>query len=169
MKALGALFDLIQVIGPLDLQTARSGDYVSLKNAEGVGFLVIKGVGTAGEDPDITLRQAQAVAGTNAKDLDKIATYWKKQGADMTAIGTWTKVTQTADALIDADGTSAEEMALYYFEVLADELDVDGGFDCVTVNIGDVGTNAQLGAVIAILFGLKKAAAPEDLVNSITN
>lgn len=168
MKALGAIFDLIPLIVPVDLQTAQSGDYVSLKNAKGVTFVVFKAAGTAGDDPDITVRQAQDVSGTGVKDLDAFAEVYVKQGT-LTSVGTWTKSSQTADALFDADATSAESQAMYVLECTADQLDVDNGFDCVTLNIGDVGSNAQLGCAFAILWGLKKATVPEDLANSLTN
>lgn len=167
MKPLGHVFDVIPAIVPLDLQTARDGDWVSLKNAQGVCFVVFKGVGTAGDDPDITIEQATDIAGTGAKVLNAIATVWKKQGALLTGVGVWTKVTQTADDLFDADATSAEEQAVYVFEVETDELDVDGGFDCVRVRVLDTGVNAQLGAALYLLYGLRHQATPENLPNSI--
>lgn len=167
-QALGKLFDIIPVIVPADLQTAQNGDYVSLKNAGGVTFVVFKAAGAAGDDPDITIRQAQDVSGTGVKDLDAFATIYKKQGT-LTGVGTWTKVTQTADALYSADATSAEEQAMYVLECAADQLDVDNGFDCVTLNVADVGTNAQIGCAFAILWDLKKGAPAEDLVNSLTD
>jgi hypothetical protein len=169
MKALGKLFDIIPVIVPVDLSGgANAGDYISLKNANGVTFVVFKGAGTAGDDPDITVRQAKTVAGGDVKDLDAITEVYRKQGT-LTAVGAWSKDTQAADALYDANATSAESQAMYVLEVEADQLDVDGGFDCVTLNIADVGTNAQLGCAFAILWELKKAAAPEDLVSSIAD
>lgn len=167
MKPLGNLFDIVPVIVPLDLQTARSGDYVSLKNAQGVCFVVFKGVGTAADDPDFTVQQASDVAGTGAKDVTFTQVY-KKQGT-LTAVGSWTSETQAASATYSADGTSAEEQAVYVIQIDADELDVDNGFDCVTMNAADVGGNAQLGCVLAILYGLRQKAAPENLPNSIAD
>ncbi len=167
---LGCCFDVQPIIAPLDLQTARNGDYVSLKNYHGAMFLFLKGAGTAGDDPTLTLRQATAVAGTSVKDAAVITEYWVKQevAANLESTGTWTRVTQAAAATIAGDATSAESSALYAFYVAADQLDVDGGFDCVTVNIGDVGTNAQLGTVLAFLQP-RFQAAPQNLLSPIAN
>ncbi len=166
---LGSDFDLVMGIAPLDLQTARSGDYVSLKDADRLGVLFIKGAGTAGDDPTLTLRQATSVAGGSVKDWAVITDYALKEEAagNLQATGTWTRVTQTAAATIAFDATSAESSLLGYFEVMASELDVANGFDCAAVNIGDVGSNAQLGCVMYILGGLRYQAAPANLPNSI--
>lgn len=168
MLELGNTYDIVPGILPLDLQTARNGDYVSLKGWKSVDIVFFKGAGTAADDPTLTLRQATAVAGTSVKDLAVITTVYKKQGT-LTGVGTWTKVTQTAAATFVGDGTSAEEEGLYVIHVEADELDVDNGFDCIVANIGDTGTNAQLGAVLYVLNGPRYGAAPESLVSSIAD
>lgn len=168
MKLLGNCLDIVPAIVPLDLQTARDGDWVSLKNAEGVCFVVFKGAGTAGDDPDITIEQAVDVAGTSGKVLNAITTVFKKQGT-LTSVGTWTAVSQAADELFDADGTSAEEQAVYAFEVDADQLDVTNGFDCVRLRIADVGSNAQLGCAFYLLYGLRYRRAPEQLASAIVD
>lgn len=167
---LGSLFDIVPIIMPLDLQTARSGDYVSLKNHHGVLFVIVKGQGTDGDDPTFTLRQATAVAGTSAKDASVITEYWEKEenAANLEATGTWTRVTQTAAATIAPGDPSAQSAAMYAFYVPADVLDVDGGFDCVTVNCADTGTNAQLGCVLAILLPRHKAT-PQNLLSPIVD
>lgn len=168
MHPLGAVLDIVPAILPLDLQTARDGDYVSLKNAQGVAVVVFKGAGTAGDDPVISFQQAQDVAGTGAKNLSVITTVHKKQGT-LTAVGTWTTVTQAAGASYSADGTSAEEEAVYVFQIEADQLDADGGFDCIRVRVADTGTNAQLGCALYLLYGLRHQVAPANLPNSIAD
>jgi hypothetical protein len=168
MHPLGKSFDIVPAIAPLDLQTARTGDWCSMKNAAGVCIVFFKGAGTAGDDPDITVQQATDVAGTSAKDLDAVATVYKKQGT-LTSVGTWTKVTQTADALYDADGTSAEEQAVYVMQIEADQLDKANGFDCINVSCSDVGSNAQLGCALYILYGLRYPSAPENLSSAIVD
>ncbi len=168
MKGLGALFDIIPAILPLDLQTARDGDWVSLKNASGVTIVVHKGAGTAGDDPVISFQQASDVAGTGAKDLSTIAEIFSKQGT-LTSVGSWTRTTQAAGASYTGDGTSAESEAVYAFYVSADQLDVDNGFDCLRVRIADVGSNAQLGSALYLLHGLSYPARPDRLPNSIAD
>jgi len=168
MKPLGALFDIVPGIVPLDLQTARTGDWVSLKNAQGVCIVFFKGAGTAGDDPTLTFQQATDVAGTSAKNLTVVTDIHKKQGT-LTAVGTWTTTTQAAAATYAGDGTSAEEQAVYVVEIEADQLDVDNGFDCINVACSDVGTNAQLGCALYILYGLRYGGAPATLPNAIAD
>lgn len=168
--ALGRLFDLIPAVEPLDLQTARNGDWVSLKNAQHITVVVYKGVGTDGDDPTFTFQQASDVAGTGAKNLAVIEEYWEKEaGTDLTGTGTWTRVTQTAAATVSPGDPSAQDAAMYVFEIDAEEFDVDNGFDCFRLQVGDTGTNAQLGTVLYILSGLREQRAPQSLVNSITD
>lgn len=168
MNPLGSVIDIVPGVLPLDLQTARSGDYVSLKNHQGVLVVFFKGAGTAADDPTLELQQATAVAGTGAKDLNGFIDIFKKQGT-LTSVGTWTKVSQTADEDFIGDGTSAEEEGLYAAWIPADILDVDNGFDCVQVNVKDVGNNAQLGCVLYILHGLRFPDAPANLLSSIAD
>lgn len=167
MKPLGALFDIVAAIVPLDLGTARVGDWISLKNAQGVCIVFFKGVGTDGDDPTLTVQQATAVAGTGAKDLVALTRVYKKQGALLTAVGVWTEVAQAAAATYAGDATSAQEQAVYVLQIEADQLDVDGGFDCVNVSCSDVGNNAQLGCALYILYGLRHQTAPQNLPNAI--
>ena len=169
MNPLGSLIDIIPGTVPADIQTAVAGDYVSLKNANGVLVVFFKGAGTAADDPTLELQQATTVAGGSAKDLNGFVEIYKKQGAALTAVGTWTKVTQTADEDFVGDGTSAEEQGLYCVWIPVTMLDVANGFDCVQANVKDVGSNAQLGCVLYILCGLRYAGSPTSLPNSITN
>jgi hypothetical protein len=167
-KLLGKYIDIIPAIIPVDLQTAtNNGDYISLKNYEGVAIVLFKAIGTAGDDPVVTVTQAQDVAGTAVKALNAIDLVYTKQGALLTAVGVWTKLTQTADTAIATDATSAELQAVWYVEIDARSLDVANGFDCIKVAVADVGTNAQLGCALYIPYGLRFQAAPENLQSGI--
>jgi hypothetical protein len=145
----------VQVVSgfiPVNMATAaNNGDYISMKGYERCTVLFFKAVGTAGDDPTITLDQATAVAGTGTKTLAVIDKVYTKQGADLTAVGINTVVTQAAAATY-TDATSAELAAIWQFDVLASDLDVDNGFDCFRAVVGDVGTNAQLGCLLYLLW-----------------
>ena len=145
---------IVSIIAPLDLDTDRTGDFVSMKNWGKAVLIFETGVGTATDDWNFTLRQATVVAGTDAKDLDSIQEYWIKQAAtSLAATGTFTRTTQTADALISGDATSAEEATLVIVEVNAEQLDVANGFDCISANVTlDASAGAQLGYVVCILM-----------------
>lgn len=167
-KALGCCVDVIPGIVPVDLQDAQNGDYVSLKNAQGVLVLLFKGAGTAGDDPVLTFQQAEDVSGTNVKNLAVVTEHHQKQGT-LTSVGAWTRVTQTASQTLSLNATSAENQGLYAIEIEADQLDVDNGFDCIRVNVGDVGGNAQIGGLLYVLHGLRYPAAPANLPSAIVD
>jgi hypothetical protein len=167
----GETFDLVPGIIPVDLAAAaNNGDFVSLKGAQGAYIVFFKAAGTANDDPTVTLRQASDVAGTGEKDAAVITEYFKKQGALLTAVGSWTRVTQAAAATVAGNSTSAEEQLLAVIRVEADQLDVDNGFDCIRANIADTGAaGAQLGAVLYLLFGLRYGGRPDALPNAIAD
>lgn len=177
LKPLGSYIDIIPAIVPVDSQAAANpGDYVSLKNAQGVAIVIFKAAGVANDDPVLTIRQAQDIAGTGVKDFAPatqgagITRYLKKQGALLTAVGAWTEVLQAAAATITFDATSAESQAVYVVEIEAAELDVDNGFDCIAANIADTGAaGAQLISELYILYGLRYADAPANLPSAIVD
>ncbi|HMJ03128.1 MAG TPA: hypothetical protein VK506_09305 [Conexibacter sp.] len=156
---------IVSVIDPVNGATAaNNGDWISLKNWRRCAFVVLGAVGIAGEDLAITLRQAKDVSGTSAKDLVGIARVDVKNAVDIETIGTFTKVTQTESATY-TNTDSGESQNLFVVEVDAEQLDVNNGFDCVTVNIADTGTTAKLIAVLGILSEPKGKAN----VSAITN
>jgi hypothetical protein len=168
MDALGILFDIIPAFQPSDLQTARTGDYVSLKHWGRCSVVLYKGAGTAGDDPVLTFQQAQDVAGTGVKNLANITYRFQKQAAtDLSGTGTWTKVTQIASQTVTLNNTSAEEAGMYVCEIGTEELDLANGFDCLRVSVADTGANAQLGCAFYILSGPRFPAAPANLLSSI--
>ena len=167
--ALGKLFDIVPGVLPLDLQEARTGDMVNVRGCNHVTIVIVKGVGTDGDDQTFTLRQATTVGGT-AKDLAIIDEYWEKEAAtDLTGTGTWTRVTQTAAATIAPGDPSAQDAAVYVIEVDVEEMDIAGGFDCLQLNNDGAGANAQLGCIIYILSGLRYPNAPQNQINSIVD
>lgn len=147
---------IVSAIIPVNLATAaNNGDYISLKNYGHVDVVVFKGAGTAGEDPVITLKQATTVAGAGAKAL-KFQTIYTNVGTQ-TSADTLTKVEgtdiprSTTDESTYLNTDSAEAEGLFVIPVDASMLDVDGGFDCVAVQIPDVGAAAQIGCALYFL------------------
>ena len=136
---------------PVDLQDgANDGDWVSMRGYRKLTCILFKAVGTAGDDPTVTLEQATAVAGTGAKALTIIDRIYTKQGADLTTVGINTLVTQTVAATY-TDDTSAELAAIWQIDINAEQLDVTNGFDVVRMRVADIGANPQLGCGIYIL------------------
>ena len=157
------LIDECQIVSgfvPVDTQSAANpGDVVSLKNYNRLTVILFKAAGVAGDDPVLTFEQGTSVAfGTN-KALATVDEYWSKQGT-LTAVGTFTRVTQTAASTVTLDATSAESQGLYVFEIEGPDLDEANAYDCVRVTVADTGAaGAQLGAMLYILSEPRHAAA----------
>lgn len=163
-----AILEQIQIASgflPFDIGTARTGDAVSLKNYRRLLVVFFKGAGTAGDDPTITLLQGTDVAFATNKALN-FTTVYKKQGADLEAVGQWTKVTQAAGNTY-TDATSAEVSAIWAVEIKAEDLDIANNYDCVRASVGDVGANAQLGCVLYLLADPVQMMAPESMRSAI--
>jgi hypothetical protein len=150
---------------PVNMATgANAGDRVSLKGYQGVAIVFFKGAGTAGQDPTITLTQYQEASGGASAALN-ITRVDKKQGADLTAIGMDTVSTSASPATNDTfnantwtNSTLAEEQALVVIDVKAEDL--TEGYDFIGMSVADVGTNAQIGCALYLLYGPRYAASP---------
>lgn len=166
---LGRLLDVAVAFAPADTQTAQTSDVVSLKNAAGCLVLFIKNAGVAGDDPVLTFQQATSVAEGGIKNLATVTKFWQKQGT-LSAVTAWSKVTQAASQTVSLDATSAESQGIYAFFVDAADLDVNNGFDCIKVSVGDTGNaGAQLGTVVYLPVGLAYPSAPESLPNPLAD
>ena len=133
---------------PLDLQTQRDADWVSLANYNHASVVFFKGTGTDGDDPVLTLQQAQDNAGTGVKALT-FTDIWRKQAADVQTVAQFTRTTQAAANTYT--NTDAHQQSIWVLEIDADMLDVDAGFTHLRVTCSDTGTNAQLGCVLYVL------------------
>ncbi len=146
--------NVVAGFNPVNMATAaNNGDWVNMERYERCVVLLFKDASTAGDDPTLTLQQATSNAGANAKNL-LFDTIWVKQDTTLAAVGTYTKVTQTA-ATSYTDATSAEDTAIWIVEIRAEDLDVSGGFTHVQASVADTGTNAQLGALLYIMLDPK--------------
>jgi hypothetical protein len=145
---------------PVDMKTgANSSDRVSMKGYGRCAVIFIKAVGTAGDDPVLSFKQAQDVAGTGEKALGVTRIDKKQAATDLTAVGTFTKSTSDSPATNDTFNTTlgtwtnsdlAEQCAIVVADIKAEDLDIANGFDCVTCNVSDIGTNAQLGTLLLV-------------------
>ena len=141
---------------PLYLQTQRDADWVDLGNYNHMTLLFFKGTGTDGDDPILTLQQAQDNSGTGVKALT-FTEIWRKQDADVQTVAQFTTTTQSAANTYT--NTDAHEQCIWALEIDADMLDVDNGFQYVRATLNDTGTNAQLGCVLYILTDPRFAEA----------
>jgi hypothetical protein len=158
---LGESYDLSTGLAPVNLATAaNTGKRLAMSEVTSVDIVVIKGAGTAAEDPVLTLKQHTAATSGTTADLATITEYWLKNEATLDGDETWTKVTQAAAATITdpgAGGTSAESEQLVVIHVRADQL--TPGNTHISLDIADSGTNSQLGAVLYIIHTTDHAVA----------
>lgn len=148
-NGLGIDYDLSIGVAPVDLQAAQTGKRISMQNVKSVDIVLVKGAGTAADDPTVTLRHHTAATSGTSADLAIITEYFLKQEATLDGDEVWTKVTQAAAATIVGNGTSAEEQQIVVLNVRADQLPLTSNW--LSLDVADTGLNAQLGTVLYII------------------
>jgi hypothetical protein len=126
--------------------TAGDGDYVSMKNYRRCTIIVPVLNATTVTGGVITLLQATDVAASGAKEL-ALTRMWAN--TDCAASDTLTKTAVTSNTFTTS--TTNSKILLYVIEVLSEDLDVAGGFDCIRIDSASM-ANA-VGAAIYILDG----------------
>jgi len=152
-RGLGVDYDISIGVAPVDLSVAAStGKRIYMSDLRSADVVIIKAAGTAGDDPTVTLVASDAQTGGTSANLATISAYHLKNATTLAGTETWSKLTQSAAATI-ADpggaGTSAESQQLCVISVSPS--DMPAGKPYLSLNIADVGANAQLGAVLYIL------------------
>ena len=128
--------------------TAGDGDYVSLKNYRRCTIIIPVLNGSTVTGGVITLLQATDVAASGAKEL-ALTRMWAN--TDCGASDTLTKTAVTSNTF--TTGTTNSKILLYVVEVLSEDLDVAGGFDCIRIDSASM-ANA-VGAAVYILDGAR--------------
>lgn len=138
---------IVAAMDPVDLNTAAiTGARVKLAKFDRATILIALGDSTAAT-VEFTLKQHNAASGGTTKDLSLVNPYYKKAGAATV----FTKVEPTtAAAVYDLSSDFAGEPGLVAFEVLSDQLDVEGGFYWISLNIADSAA-AKIGSALYIL------------------
>lgn len=143
------MVNLKQGFLPVDLNAgANTGFRIPLKDCKRVAFVVQMGDSTSAAVVANFLQMDAASAG-NSKALSISNPYYHKIGSATV----FTKVTPGAAASsFDVSTIFAGDEGIVVFEVLAEDLDVEGGFAYVSLSIPDA-TAAKVGACLAILLG----------------
>lgn len=128
--------------------TAGDGDYVSMKGYNRLTILLPVLNATTVTGGAVTLLQAQDVAATGAKAL-AMTRMWAN--TDAAAGDTLTKTAVTSDTFTTS--TTNSKILLYVIEVLASDLDVANGFDCVRIDVASMAS--AVGAAIYLLDGAR--------------
>ncbi len=140
---------------PKDYSSAASTtEYVSMKAYNKITFVIYTGAWAAGTAA-VTVKQATDVS--NSLSDEKAVTFTRM----------WTG---TTDALTETAVTSstfnlAAASTLYVVEVNDAMLDVNGGFDCVSLQVASPGANADLYSIVAICQGGRYTTTPSSIVD----
>lgn len=168
-NGLGNRYDLGTGFAPVDMSVAaNTGKRLYMGNCDAVDVVLIKAAGTAGQDPVLTLNQHDAASAGNSSTLAVITKYWVKSEATLDNDENWVEVTQAAAATITdpgGAGTSAEEQQIVVFTVSKDQL--TGANKYISVDVADVGANAQLGTVLYIMHGSIDKGAPSTMAKPL--
>jgi len=154
MRLLGEQAQVAVGIIAVDLAAgANAGKFVSMKSYRYLHIIIVKEPGAAAEGPIWVLEQATAVAGTAAKALAIKHGIYSKNGADVSAIAGFTRLSPSGAGLNTHDMSAAgDTQAIICITVNAEDLDMENGFDCVGIKCADTGaTTGQLGAVLYLL------------------
>jgi hypothetical protein len=150
---------VVELMAPATDAAGRTGDYVSLKNAL-KAYVVFHTTQGNSATIAVTPRQAQAVAGTNVKDLTNACSIWRN--LDTAASDTLVKVTDAKTLTTDA----GVKNKIVVFEIDPGAcLDIAGGFDCLTLVTGasNVGNITQ--ALVYLVPRYAEATVPSAIVD----
>lgn len=146
---------IVAAQGLLLASTAGDGKFVSMKNFARAEIDIIVADGTTITAADITLEQATAVAGTNAKPLGfstvkKAVDLGASQALVATAVSSDTFKTQTTNS----------KLSRYVIDVTPEMLDIAGGFDCFRLDGANHASTNALGFTVTYrLFGPRYSGA----------
>lgn len=150
MPGLVELMGIETAVAPKDIiSAAQTGDWVSLKHYSHCTIILIQGAWTSGT-PAVTLLQAPDVTGGGSKALE-FTRRWSKVGLSIGSQFIMTAVAANTFNLPNVANT------INVLEVNGDDLDVDGGFDCLSVSVASPGAVADLLTVLYILSGARYA------------
>jgi len=139
------------------LLTTTVGDtkYVSLKNFRKIQIVIDIANGTTVTGSTITLKQAQAIAGTGEKAL---AFTRMLANIDVGAAQTMVETAVVSNTFV-TDTTNSKNLR-YILDVDSDQLDVANGFDCIRLDGTGHAATASRGVVVSyLLYGARYSGA----------
>jgi hypothetical protein len=156
---MGKLVEQVQIydwtgLGTVDIDTDRVLDYINCRNYRRALVIFVAPAGTAGDNWNFTVRQAKTAAGGSVKDLDIVDEYWLKQVAtNLNSTDTFTRSTQTADALISGDSNSGAQVGTLVLDLDLSKLDTANDFFYLGGAVTqDASSAAQVCGVILQLY-----------------
>lgn len=150
---------LKKVIEAGSLNTAITGARIGLQKGDKVAVIIDLGTAT-GAAVQVTLRQHNAATSGTSKNLLSANPYFVKAGSATS----FTKVDVSSPAaLVDAGASLGSAAGYLVVEVLAEQLDVDGGFAWFSVDLAASGV-ARTGSAHYVLDNMRYLPAYSEAV-----
>jgi hypothetical protein len=148
----------------VDLATgANAGDVVHMDYWGECLVLLVKEAGAAGEPPIITVEQTQEIGGTPKALTIRGGSYVKK-GANLQAVGDWTKTAMTTANTLNL--TAGDTEAIVAMHIRSADLDMANGYNCIKVSVAKTGATAgQLGTLLYIMGSPRYTPPPSVLAD----
>lgn len=147
-------YKIVQGIQPRTTNGGFTCDYVSLKNAK-KAWIVINMTQAAGHATALTPKQASDVAGTGLKVLTNSVPIWANE--DVASSDSLVRQTDAANYSVTNDIKNKQVI----FEINpAIALDVNGGFDCLTLVCSDSSQATNIASVTYIIDTKYKEDVP---------
>jgi len=158
---LGESFDISVGFTAVDMTTAaNTGKRVNMTGVENCTIVLCKGVGTAAQDPALTVSQHTAASAGTTTVLAANLTYYTKTGAPL-LLGSelWVagNIPASANGLLTLTGNAVNEM-IVAINVPGEALAAGNGW--ISLSIPDVGANSQVGCLLYLLRSDDRRAAP---------
>jgi hypothetical protein len=154
--SLGNKYDLGTAVSPSDLAAgASTGKRLFMPGLYSVDVVVVKGAGTADEDPVISVQSHAVPTAGTPQNLAVVSEYFTKSETALDNDEVWVRNTQVASHQITA---TAEEEQVIVFTIR--QQDVPSGRPYVSVNVSDAGDDPQVAAVLYVLHPQDKQASP---------
>jgi hypothetical protein len=159
MKTLVEQAAVVQGAQPQTTNTAINSKYVSLKNTI-VAFAVVQLTQAVANATQISLYQSQDVSGTGAKALVSNVPIWANEDTSVTD-----QFTRQADGVSYTVANTAKNKTVV-FQIEANRLDINNGFDCLQVRIGASASATNFASVEFILdVKYNQAVVPSAIVD----
>lgn len=151
---------VVNAYGPATPSSATP-DYISLKNAHAVEVVVTVQNGSTVTGSAVTLQQARAVAGTNAKAL-AFTEYWAM--TDPANSNNYTNTAASSNTFTTVTTNSAK--AVYRIPVDPATLDTANGFDCLSVGLANaVNTTVSAEFIVVPKYGGNEESRPSLIID----
>lgn len=137
---------------------ANTGKRIKCDDCESVLVVLFKDAGSAAEAPTITLQEHNAASSGTSANLACITKAFIKSEATLDGDESWVVVNQAAAATFTSATYFTQLQAICVIEVPVSAMNVTDGYYWLSADVADVGNGAQIGGLMYIKQGLRRAS-----------